>query len=78
MKKEGFGRPGLGSPQLTSCLRVKWVQRILLTSYKKMKHEDIVECQNINNVNSEEKSGLAKTIKKKVQWDPGNYKAIFY
>ena len=45
---------------------------------QKMTNEDIVECQNINNVNSEERQDQQKTIKKKVQWDPENYKAVFY
>ena len=30
-EKGGFGGPGLDSPQLMSCLRIKWMQRILLT-----------------------------------------------
>ena len=55
LNEKGFGEPGLDSPQLTSCLRIKWYIGDAPDNIKKMTSKDIEECQKINKVNSERK-----------------------
>ena len=42
-----FGEPSLDSPQLTSCLRIKWDAEDAPDNTKKMTSEDIEECQRL-------------------------------
>ena len=58
MKKGGFGEPGLDSPQLTSCLRIKWYTGDAPDNKKKNDKKGYSYRgmpKEINKINSEEK-----------------------
>ena len=60
-EKEGFGGPGLDSPQLMSCLRIKWDAENTPDNIKKNDKQGYRRVPKINKINSKgKKTRLAK------------------